>query len=337
MKRLIYILLLISANINAQTWDIVNGKYFKRSPFIWSSDSLRSKFYHVDTVLNLPSAVTHKDMICNKKDTLYISNGASWDTIGPKKNSSGGNVAFNGSRVVTRIGLPNINAGGTTLPQFIENYFFPSTSPTATLTGGLNLEWQAAGGNLTTILSYTATRPASCLAISTISINGGGKTLDSPFLTGHTQSSTDTAYYSRNTTTTFTITVTSSDSKTGTASQSFNFYYPKYWGKINSNSAPSDASIKALTGAGVGSGYDLDQTQTRVKDYSGIDGAGDYIIFAFPSSFGTPTFKVYGLTNTGFTRVRNNAFVNASGGSVTYQVWISNDRMYSPITDIKIQ
>ncbi len=37
--------------------------------------------------------------------------------------------AFNGDRVVTREGIPNINVGGIKLREFIENYFFPPIPP----------------------------------------------------------------------------------------------------------------------------------------------------------------------------------------------------------------
>ena len=129
-KILTYILILISISSFSQTWDKVNNKYFYRSPFIQSGDSLEAKILHLDVLTSFPVSPS-KDWIVNKKDTLYIYNGFSWDTIGPKK-SSGSNVNFNGNRTVTRSGLPNINAGGTTMTDWINNYFFPSTSPTAT-------------------------------------------------------------------------------------------------------------------------------------------------------------------------------------------------------------
>lgn len=55
--------------------------------------------------------------------------------------------------------------------------------------------------------------------------------------------------------------------------------------------------------------------------------AGDnYLFFAWPTSFGAPTFKINGLSNSAFTKVKSGfTFVNESGFSgVTYDVWISN-------------
>jgi hypothetical protein len=42
-------------------------------------------------------------------------------------------VGFDGNRTVTRAGVPNINAGGTTVNEWIENYFFPFLDPTISI------------------------------------------------------------------------------------------------------------------------------------------------------------------------------------------------------------
>lgn len=128
-----------------------------------------------------------------------------------------------------------------------------------------------------------------------------------------------------------------------------------YWGKVdlsgigNPNltlspgssaavgSVITDAVIKALSGAGVSPGYAL--TTTWSKTYTNIDGAGQYLVWAFPASFtgtngATPTFIVNNLPNTAFTKVRSNfAFVNNYGFSgVNYNVWVSNTAYNSPCT-----
>ena len=54
--------------------------------------------------------------------------------------------------------------------------------------------------------------------------------------------------------------------------------------------------------------------------------SNNYLFFAWPSIFGEPTFKINGLSNTAFTKVKSNfAFSNEQGFSgVNYDVWISN-------------
>lgn len=122
-----------------------------------------------------------------------------------------------------------------------------------------------------------------------------------------------------------------------------------YWGSIdlggvnlttNPSSLPSvisicdDDAILNLTGAGVGSGSQL--SATKNKTYNGINGSGEHLIFAWPSSVAgstTPTFTVNGLPNTAFTRVRTaSAFTNQFGFTTNYEVWVSNTLQNSPIS-----
>ena len=60
-----------------------------------------------------------------------------------------------------------------------------------------------------------------------------------------------------------------------------------------------------------------------LPDYAAAD---NYLFFAWPTIFGTPVFKINGLSNTAFTKVKSNfAFSNEQGFSgVNYDVWISN-------------
>jgi hypothetical protein len=258
--------------------------------------------------------------------------------------SIAGNPSFNGNRTVTRSGLPAINTGDTTLTAWLNSYFFPSVAPSGTISasGGISREFMSSGADLTTNLTWSATRPVACLAITGITIHSISQTLDNPFIEGHTQNGTlNTQALPRNVNTTYTNTVTSTD-KNFSISTTITWYWGRYWGAFISAVPPtdisfsiSDAQIIALTGAGVGSGYEL--STTMVKTYNGINGGGNYLVFAFPSAWGTPTFVVNGLTSTAFTRVRNNAFINASGGSTTYSVWVSNTIQSSAIAQFQIQ
>jgi hypothetical protein len=94
----------------------------------------------------------------------------------------------------------------------------------------------------------------------------------------------------------------------------------------------TDTKIKAMTGAGVGSGSELATSLSRT--FSNINGSGYYLCFAWPTLFGTPTFVVGGFTNTAFTKVRSNSsFSNEFGFTGTnYDVWISNTAYNSPTT-----
>lgn len=97
----------------------------------------------------------------------------------------------------------------------------------------------------------------------------------------------------------------------------------------------TDTKIKAMTGAGVGTGNELSTSLS--KTLSNMNGSGNYLCFAWPTIFGTPTFVVGGFINTAFTKVRSNTiFSNDFGFSgVRYDVWVSNTA-YNSITNVVI-
>lgn len=117
----------------------------------------------------------------------------------------------------------------------------------------------------------------------------------------------------------------------------------RFWGSLNLtgagtvassitdlvNSPPTDAQIKSL--------LSRELSGTRAQSRNGINAAGNFLAFAWPTSFGTPTFIVNGLTNTAFTKVRSaSAFVNADGYTANYDVWMSNTRYNSPVGQFQI-
>lgn len=148
---------------------------------------------------------------------------------------------------------------------------------------------------------------------------------------------------------------TSDGTTTKTISATVSWMNKRYWGYIDLTTctpanpdltlSPGDAAavgafitdtkVKALTGAGVGTGNEL--ATSLSKTLSNMNGAGKYLCFAWPTLFGTPTFVVGGFTNTAFTKVRSNtSFTNDFGFSgVRYDVWISNTA-YNSITTVVI-
>lgn len=99
----------------------------------------------------------------------------------------------------------------------------------------------------------------------------------------------------------------------------------------------TDNAIKALNGANAnGSMLGSELATSKNKTYTGIDGEGKHLIFAWPSTVGgalSPAFSVNNLPNTAFTRVRTaSTFVNQFGFSgVNYEVWVSNTLQNSPL------
>lgn len=252
---------------------------------------------------------------------------------------------FDASAAVTRGSFPTGEVlSGNTVSEVLTSLLYPSVAPTTTLSSSLatTQEFASAGADYTTNLTWSSTRPVACLAITSITIDGVTQALDDPFNEGHTQNGVlNSRLVPRNIQKSFTN-VTNSTDKSSTSTVTINWRWKRYWGAFASAVPPtdptfsiSDAQVLALTGAGVGTGNEF--ATSRAKNYDGINGNGDYLVFAFLSSYGTPIFKINGLPSTAFTEVRNDAFVNTSGGATTIQVWVSDTEYNSPVTNFVIE
>lgn len=75
----------------------------------------------------------------------------------------------------------------------------------------------------------------------------------------------------------------------------------------------------------------------RLNTYSTIGGGNKHLTFAWPTSYGTPSFEVNGLPNTAFTKVVSNIiFKNSWGYDTPYDVWVTNTPLNSAINTLKI-
>ena len=109
-----------------------------------------------------------------------------------------------------------------------------------------------------------------------------------------------------------------------------------YWGKRSTFTALNDTDIRGLDGASVTTGNG-GFASSFVRSFDGIDGQGQYLCWAFPTSFGTPKFTVNGLQNTAFTKINSSySYTNIYGYSVNYDVWITNTAQNSPISKLSI-
>lgn len=91
-------------------------------------------------------------------------------------------------------------------------------------------------------------------------------------------------------------------------------FQPKvYWGKTNKTQL-ENADILALEGSALAGG--------RGRTFTVNAGAGEKIVYAIPSSFGTPTFNVGGFDG-GFKKLQTLSFTNASGHTQNYDIWAS--------------
>ena len=261
---------------------------------------------------------------------------------------------FNGNRPITRSFLEGYQPNTSDINQFLESVFYPSVPPTLNLT--TPTPYKEFGSNVSTSLTWTVTKKT--YGISTIKINNTFISVPSSISSDIAPSGTvGTATVNQNAIqnqpSPFNLIVTDTTGSSYSTQIIVNWANKRYWGKIDLTSIgnpdlTSNPSLSYLVtnlinnniilnldGAGVGSGNEL--ALNRNKSYNGIDGAGQYLIFAFPSSFGTPTFTVNGLPNTAFTKVWNNvAFTNFYNYTINYDVWVSNTAQNAPITSFLI-
>jgi hypothetical protein len=132
-----------------------------------------------------------------------------------------------------------------------------------------------------------------------------------------------------------------------TASTTVSWRNKIYWGILDGTtvgnpdltSFPGSASsIQSLVNSATILGLNSEFSLIKSKTYNGINGGGNYLIFAWPSSVPgstLPTFTVNGLPNTAFTSVQSAwSFTNYWGFVSNYEVWISNTIQNSPLNII---
>lgn len=119
-----------------------------------------------------------------------------------------------------------------------------------------------------------------------------------------------------------TYTLTANDG-TNSVSRNSNivFQNKRYWG-ISANSDLAGFDIMSLQNSELSDS----KVQTRV-----ISGGGQYMYFAFPESFGVPTFTVNGLVNNAFTSL-NKPFKNTKGHIENYIIVRTNTVQFGELT-----
>lgn len=143
------------------------------------------------------------------------------------------------------------------------------------------------------------------------------KNVTSQSLTGCTIGVNDrSANYSSEISSNKTFTLSVSDGKnTANANKSINFYNKKYYGVATERSEYDSGFILGLNGSLVNS---------RTGNFTVNAGEGQYIYFAIPTSFGTPTFTIGGFSG-GFDLVNTIDFTNASGYTTKYNIYRSTN------------
>lgn len=321
------------------------------------SNTESSRYDAIDDLLNeIPNNTNNLVKAADVRDSVFTL----WERISEVSNVA--NMASSASATFINPNQTSITVGGIpvgstfpteqTVQQMFDKLLYPYTVPTLTLGSLSNKEY---GATLLSNLSWSVVKKSE--SIVTIFVNGVNQNA-----TGGDQSGVQsvTGTYSlpvpKSTTNTFTMNVTDHSLVTTSVSTTLTWMNKVYWGYIDlSTLIPSNpnlttnpvyaanitlflnsSKILALNGAGFGTGNEL--SQTKSKTFTNINGAGKYLIFAWPSSVTnalTPIFTVNNLTSTAFTNVKTDwSFTNSYGFTTKYEVWISNTLQNSPATVI---
>jgi hypothetical protein len=252
-----------------------------------------------------------------------------------------------------------------TMQQMFDALLYPYTAPILSLSGlfGQPLANKEYGQSLNSTLLWSVTKKSNTITSINVNsqiilpVNGG----DQSGTMGVTGTWSTPAVSTLNT---FTMSVSDGTNTTST-STSYEWMNKIYWGRLDltsilnpdlsdpntrnsriativSNFFPNSSSgsllIRGLTGAGVSPGNLL--AKVKNKSYPNINGAGGYLLFAWPSSVPnaiTPAFSVNGLTSTGFSPLLTGfSFINTHGITTNYEVWISHTAQNSPLNPVTI-
>lgn len=118
--------------------------------------------------------------------------------------------------------------------------------------------------------------------------------------------------------TTYTYKATDERDATAQRSATLSFLDKRYWG-VGTVTEPDQVDSAFVLGL---SGSELSSSKT--KTFTVNAGAGQYIYYAIPASFGTPVFYVGGFEG-GFDVINTFEFTNASGYKTNYKVWKSTN------------
>lgn len=306
------------------------------------------RYSTVDELLNqLPDNNANLINASDIRDSIFTL----WESIGDVQviasQSASFSVSYTNTTPVPQAigGIPlGMSFSAKSMQEMWDMLLYPYVAPVPVLT---SLSSRQYGAPLPVTLNWSVTK--NSYAVTSIVVDGQSFVPSGAAVQTGTKSTTGTHSVTPGVSATNTFNMSVSDgTTTPTTSVSLTWMNKRYWGRVDLSSVgnpdlslnPGSASsvgayitstiIKNLTGASVSPGNEL--ATTKNKTYTGINGAGWYLIFAFPTSFGTPAFTVNGLSVTAYTKVKSAfSFENEYGFSGTpYDVWVSNTAQNSP-------
>ncbi len=198
------------------------------------------------------------------------------------------------------------------------------------------LEWTATKGTYdfqpTGTITRTAPLPSTILYTVPVPAGGGSE-------------KTPTIKPILNVTNSYTFKCTDDKGKPATSAEiSVSYGHRVYWGRRLNRSDLTSAEIRLLDGADVlGNGlhrsltFTGNTTQGIKLSFPNIDGEGQYLCWAWPSSFGNPVFRTATGIVTIAQKIQSNfKYKNIYGYEHDYDVWVTFSTSASPIAELNL-
>ena len=285
----------------------------------------------VDDMMNaLPDNFTnqiHASDVRNVVLTLYEDILGLSGSMGDSFTGSASSVYYNNPNPTTiTVGGIDYNTiiGSQSLDQLITSILYPYIQPTITMTISPSvIEFGQTGQAITATI--TTIKRSNSITSALFYKPIGGFSSFSPYsnVMGVTVSAfQSTTSYLVNINNTFTASVADSIG-IYKATSTLTFQSKRYWGSVPSFGPLSSSDILNP------SLFQGELSTTRIQIKSG----NEYVSFAWPSSFGTPSFSVGGINTNAWTQVNSGyIFTNTYGYTASYDVWMSNTYQNSTIT-----
>jgi hypothetical protein len=261
----------------------------------------------------------------------------------------------------------NVDVGGLTsgtifasmsLFEIFNRMFHKDRGPTVDLTsnGSVDYDYKAASYNEVSVsFNYKITQGTKALrnAIFERTTTPTG-TISEPVLPPLSKDDFASVQLIKNQTNSFNFTCYDVDGRKASDPISFNYKHRVYWGKVTTRDPLTSLQIRALDGASLsGSGNFRSLSFTGVVQgtptitFPNIDGKGQFLAFAWPSSYGVPKFR----TATGIVTIADRVQFGANLPGVPnsnfkyknlydyeepYDVWITFQQSNEPIAQLDL-
>lgn len=246
-------------------------------------------------------------------------------------------ILFNSCREVTRSGVPNINVSGGTVNEFLERYFFPAVGPSSSLSiasGGASREFgDTSVGNL----SYSGVRETNqiCLiALNDDSLPGYDTFPVTTPIAGNCSGTQPYTYSfgcatpptgTSQTSVSFCVCVEDTTGCASVCSASITWRNKRFSFK-SSSLLNASTIVNTMTGATSGE-LSTSIAKTLTQSFS-----NEFYYYAYPTSFGVPSFTVNGLPNNAWGNLATGTlfkfnFTNSQGYTNQYYAARSDSRI----------